>query len=536
MGRSFCVQKHLASHLHYDFRLEHDGVLLSWAVPKGPSLNPADKRMAVHVEDHPVAYGDFEGVIPSGYGAGIVMLWDQGTWTPEPGYEDVEAAMRRGELKFRVEGVKLKGSWVLVRTRRPAAREQWLLIKHRDQWSGEIDVASAAPDSIKSFGGFEQILAANDTPAEWKTAPPARGGEAGGLIKDAIALAAAIRSGDTPKSTLTRKSVWKSHRAKTAKGPIASPEPEQAKRQQTGGPSSRRPSRSTPSMGEKPKLTNQEKVLYPKTGFTKGDLVQYYRTIAPLILPHLRGRAISLKRYPDGVDGEFFFEKRCNMHRPDWVETVRVTTNSGKTIDYCHITDERTLMWTANLAAIELHTPLALAEKPDTPTAMVFDLDPGAPATIKDCAALALRFKALLDEMKLRSVIKTSGGKGLHVLVPLDHSSLTFAQTKAFARAVAQTMERDDPKRVISDMSRAAREGKVFIDWSQNDREKTTACVLSVRARPEPTISWPLDWSELSPRRTVPPVRADRLPGDLASRMKAYTRQLEIQQRLPAMS
>ncbi|RYG62922.1 hypothetical protein EON77_21580, partial [bacterium] len=179
-GRSFCVQKHLASHLHYDFRLEHDGVLLSWAVPKGPSLNPADKRMAVHVEDHPVAYGEFEGVIPSGYGAGVVMLWDRGTWLPEQGFEGVDAAMKRGELKFSLEGVKLKGSFVLVRTRRPAAREQWLLIKHRDRWSGEIDVAAAAPESVKSFGDFDQILAKAETPKEWAKSPPAKGGDAVG--------------------------------------------------------------------------------------------------------------------------------------------------------------------------------------------------------------------------------------------------------------------------------------------------------------------------------------------------------------------
>src|SRR5437867_2042066 len=157
----FCVQKHLASHLHYDLRLEHNGVLLSWAVPKGPSLNPKDKRLAMRVEDHPFDYGEFEGVIPEGYGAGIVLLWDRGTWQPEPGFEDVGRALAKGELKFRLDGVKLKGSWVMVRTGRTDAGESrtWLLIKHRDEWAGDVDVAGSFPMSVKSDGDFEDILA-----------------------------------------------------------------------------------------------------------------------------------------------------------------------------------------------------------------------------------------------------------------------------------------------------------------------------------------------------------------------------------------
>src|SRR3712207_2139974 len=156
-GLIFCVQKHLASHLHYDFRLEHEGVLLSWAVPKGPSLRPGDKRLAMKVEDHPLDYADFEGVIPEGYGAGVVMVWDKGTWQPEEATKDVDAALRKGELKFTLDGVKLKGSWVLVRTRAADGRG-WLLIKHRDDWAGDLDVTTAAPLSVKSFGDFPDIM------------------------------------------------------------------------------------------------------------------------------------------------------------------------------------------------------------------------------------------------------------------------------------------------------------------------------------------------------------------------------------------
>ncbi len=193
----FCVQKHLASHLHYDFRLEWNGVLLSWAVPKGPSLDPKTKRLAMHVEDHPIEYGSFEGVIPEGYGAGIVMLWDEGTWTPEA--EDVEAALKKGDLKFTLDGYKLKGSWVLVRTRAwGKSRSEddgrnWLLIKHKDDWAGDVDITEFAPKSVKSEGDFEDILAA-DTPAIWISKGPTKGGEASKMLAGIIEKAAAIKA------------------------------------------------------------------------------------------------------------------------------------------------------------------------------------------------------------------------------------------------------------------------------------------------------------------------------------------------------
>ena len=195
--RFFCVQKHLASHLHYDFRLEHNGVLLSWAVPKGPSLDPKVKRLAMKVEDHPVAYGEFEGVIPEGYGAGIVMLWDVGTWTPES--SDIDAALKKGDLKFTLNGFKLKGSWVLVRTggRYAGARgggdRSWLLIKHRDDWAGDVDITEFAPKSVKSEGDFEDILG-EDTPAVWQSNRPAKGGDAGAMLAQIIERAAKLRA------------------------------------------------------------------------------------------------------------------------------------------------------------------------------------------------------------------------------------------------------------------------------------------------------------------------------------------------------
>ena len=227
----FCVQKHLASHLHYDFRLEHNGVLLSWAVPKGPSLNPKDKRLAMHVEDHPYDYGEFEGVIPEGYGAGIVMLWDEGTWTPE--VDDVEAALKKGDLKFTLNGYKLKGSWVLVRTggRYPGARSgsdgrAWLLIKHRDDWSGDLDITTFAPRSVKSDGDFAEILG-DKTPDVWRSNRPAKGGDTGAMFARIIAQAEKLKATGEPKTghegTKARRTAKASKTTKASKAAKAKP-------------------------------------------------------------------------------------------------------------------------------------------------------------------------------------------------------------------------------------------------------------------------------------------------------------------------
>jgi bifunctional non-homologous end joining protein LigD len=245
------------------------------------------------------------------------------------------------------------------------------------------------------------------------------------------------------------------------------------------------------------KLSNLEKVLYPAVGFTKQKVIDYYARIAPAIIPHLAGRALTRKRYPDGVEGEPFFEKNAPMHRPEWVKTAPIWSGRNrKTIHYVVADDLPTLIWLANLAALELHPSLALAEDITCPTEMVFDLDPGPPATIVQCCQVALWLREIFEHFDLQSFPKTSGSKGLQIYVPLN-TPVTYESTKMFSHALAQLLEHDHKDLVLSEMSKQARTNKVFVDWSQNDEHKTTISVYSLRAREHPTVSTPVKWQEV---------------------------------------
>ena len=250
------------------------------------------------------------------------------------------------------------------------------------------------------------------------------------------------------------------------------------------------------------KLTNLAKVLYPETGFTKGDLIGYYTAIAPALLPHLHDRPLTLKRYPNGVQGEYFYEKQAPAHRPDWVQTARIySEHSKREIDYTLCHDLPTLVWLANQAALELHPSLSLAGALQSPTTLVFDLDPGPPAGVLECCEVALELREMFEQLGLRAFVKTSGSKGLQVYAPLNDERLTYEQTKPFAHAVANLLAQRRPELVLSAMSRAQRAGRVLIDWSQNDEHKTTVAVYSPRALARPTVSTPVDWSELRAAR-----------------------------------
>ncbi len=249
--------------------------------------------------------------------------------------------------------------------------------------------------------------------------------------------------------------------------------------------------------GRRLKLSNWDKVLYPETGFTKGDLIAYYARVAPAVLPHLRDRPLTLKRYPNGVEAQFFYEKNSPSHRPDWVQTARMGD-----IDYTLAQDRPTLIWLANLADIELHTSLALAPGPERPTMMVFDLDPGPPAGLLECGEVALVLRGLFEQLRLQSAAKTSGSKGLQVYVPLN-TPVTYEQTKTFARRIAELLEQRMPELVVSRMTKRLRAGKVLVDWSQNDAHKTTVTVYSARARERPTVSTPVAWDEVERARSA---------------------------------
>ncbi len=315
------------------------------------------------------------------------------------------------------------------------------------------------------------------------------------------------------------------------------------------------------------KISNYDKVLYPATGFTKGDLVAYHAAIASTLLPHLRDRPLTLKRYPNGVEGAHFYEKQCPAHRPDWIQTTAVRTSRtarasaagrGATdrasaagrgarrtpasprdkIDYCLAQDLPTLIWLANLADIELHTSLSLAGEPERPTMVVFDLDPGAPATIVQCARVAVLLCGMLAELGIECLPKTSGSKGLQVYVPLN-TPVSYEQTKPFALAVAETLERALPDLVVTRMAKRLRPGKVLVDWSQNDAHKTTVCVYSLRAVERPAVSTPLHWEEV--RDAVRHEDPQRLVFDPISALTRVWRDgdlfapvLSLRQRLPA--
>jgi bifunctional non-homologous end joining protein LigD len=287
--------------------------------------------------------------------------------------------------------------------------------------------------------------------------------------------------------------------------------------------------------GRKLRLSNLDKVLYPVAGFTKGEVIDYYTRVAPYVLPHLEGRPLTLKRYPNGVDGGHFYEKQCPSHRPDWVRSAEVPV-STKTINFCLCEDLPTLVWLANLADLELHPSLSKAAAIEHPTTLAFDLDPGEPAGIMECCEVALLLRELLDQLNLECFPKTSGSKGMQVYAPLDGEA-TYDQTKPLSQALARHLEAKHPKLVVSTQKKELRKGKVLVDWSQNDEHKTTVCVYSLRAREYPTVSTPLTWDE---------VEGATEPGDLvfeasdviercAEHGDLFAPVVELEQALPAL-
>ncbi|HEY1277329.1 MAG TPA: non-homologous end-joining DNA ligase [Thermoleophilaceae bacterium] len=281
--------------------------------------------------------------------------------------------------------------------------------------------------------------------------------------------------------------------------------------------------------GRRLSLSNLDKVMYPSVGFTKGQVIDYYTRIAPVLLPHLRGRPLTLKRYPDGVDGKFFYEKRIPSHAPDWVRREEV---GG--IEYVICDDLATLVWAANLADLELHPSLSLAEEIERPTVLAFDLDPGPPAGLRECCEVALILRETLDRLGLDARVKTSGSKGIQLYVPLNDDDVSYDETKPLSNALARHLEGEHPKLIVSTQKKELRRGKVLIDWSQNDKNKTTVSVYSLRARERPTVSTPLDWDELDDPESLVFEAGDVLER-VEERGDLWAPVAELRQELPAL-
>jgi bifunctional non-homologous end joining protein LigD len=451
----YVIQKHAASHLHYDFRLELDGVLLSWSVPKGPTLDPGTRRLAMRTEDHPLDYADFEGIIPAGqYGGGTVIVWDRGTWTPE---SDAAAALKKGRLTFDLHGDKLRGRWHLVRTRPQGTREAWLLFKgNDDEASTTRDIVAERPESAITGRTLDDVKAAPDR--VWQSNRPEKGDK-----------------GDKPDRT-ARSEKAKPGKTKAAKEPgeleslVAS--------LPVGFP-----------------LTNLDKVLYPETGTTKAAYIAYLAVISESMLPQLANRPLTLVRCPDGR-GKCFFQKHIKDGTPPPVKPVPIAEDDGAVSQYMQVDDLAGLVALAQMGALEIHTWGAHADKVERPDLLVFDLDPDeglAWSAIVD-GAIALRDR--LGELGLESWVKTTGGKGLHVVAPVERR-IEWDDFKAFAKGLVEGMEAAAPTLYTTNMAKARRRGKIFLDYLRNGRGATFIAPYSPRNREGAPVATPITWQEL---------------------------------------
>jgi bifunctional non-homologous end joining protein LigD len=582
-GHRFVIQEHHARRLHWDVRLERDGVLASWAVPKGLPTEPETIRLAVRTEDHPIEYLEFSGEIPAGeYGGGAMTIWDTGTYETEK--------WNPREVIVRLHGARASGRFVFIRTDRNGGKDNWLLrrsdpapgrepLPHDalpmlatpgplpetgggpERWwqigfggrrvilrvdGGRVTItdghgAELSVPRLRDLGpslGATQVLLdgelvgptdraelwigdllhldGRDTcrlpfrerrallerlPLDgrhWKLAPIFHGG-------GAEVLAAAGQQGlpgvvgkdaDSAYEPGRRSEHWLEVPTEVAGGARSRPQ-------------STAPGPRTAAGVGRARLTNPDKVLYPLTGTTKSDVLAHYMAVADVMLPHLRDRAVTLVRWPDGVEKSSFFEKDVSRHAPDWIRTARVGTPGGRSqnADFPLIDDVEGLAWAANLAALELHVPqwrLGPRGGHQPPDLVVFDLDPGEGTTVVDCARVAERIADRLADDDLVAYPRTSGGKGMQLYVPV---TVTRAdQTSEFAKALAEELARETPGQVTAVMAKARRRGKVFVDWSQNNPHKTTIASYSLRGRARPTVATPVTWEE---------VRSCRRPEDL---------------------
>jgi bifunctional non-homologous end joining protein LigD len=461
-GRSFVIQQHAARRLHYDFRLELDGVLLSWSVPKGPSLSPSERRLAVRTEDHPLDYVDFEGVIPVGqYGGGTVVVWDRGTWQPDG---DPRAGLAKGRLTFDLHGKKLRGRWHLIRTKSGGKSENWLLFKGRDRAANdELDIVSAEPASVVSGRTVDEVARAPERVWHSKrVAPP--------TIAEKRASRIAAVGPARPRAAANHNELW----SLVEQLPLGY------------------------------KLSNLDKVLYPDQGITKGELIAYLAVVADWALPHIAGRPLTLLRCPDGIAAAAaarprgcFFQKHLSAGAPSAIAPAPIVETDGTSAPYMQIHDLAGLVALAQLGSLEIHTWGTHADQPEQPDLMVFDFDPDVGLGMERVALGAFELRRRLHEAGLESFVKTTGGKGLHVVAPITRG-IGWDDFKAFTKAMAQAMEDAEPALYTTNPTKVRRKGKIFLDYLRNGRGATFIAPYSPRAQPGAPVAVPLTWEELA--------------------------------------
>jgi bifunctional non-homologous end joining protein LigD len=464
MALRFVVQRHRARRLHYDLRLEIDGVLASWAVPRGPTLDPRAKRTAVHVDDHPMEYFDFEGVIPSGeYGGGDVIVWDLGTWEPR-GTDDAAASVAAGELHAEVYGHKLRGRLVLVRRDRPGAgsrsgREQWLLIHKRDEHAVDGWDAEDHPRSVLSGRTNDEVKA--DPDRMWRSDLPA--------AEASIALRPAVvpeLSGEelAELHALGQNGKWE-------------------------------------VFGRTLRLTNLDKVLFPgrsgEPAVTKREFVRYAAQIAPVVLPYLAGRPLNMHRYPNGAGSKGFWHKQIPHHAPEWLSRWdNPEADPGETTTYLVVNEPAALVWVANFGALEWHAWTSRTDAPHRPTYALIDLDPGESTTWDDMLTLARLHRTALEHLGVRAQAKLSGRRGIQIWIPLTRGP-TFAETRGWVERLSHTVSAVVPELVSWKWEVRERAGQARLDYTQNAINKTLIAPYSPRAAAGAPVSAPISWDEL---------------------------------------
>ncbi|HET9078606.1 MAG TPA: DNA polymerase ligase N-terminal domain-containing protein [Acidimicrobiales bacterium] len=500
--RSFVVQYHRARRAHYDFRLEIDGVLASWAMPKGPTLDPSVRALAVHVEDHPMEYREFEGVIPAGqYGGGDVTVWDRGTWAPH-GTDDPGEAVRRGELHFDMFGEKLHGRFVLVRTREQQGREQWLMLHKHDGAAIAGWRPGDHPRSVKTGRTNDEVAKAPGS--VWHSDRPA--GEAEVQLPSAL-----------------------------APGSWEPPSPEELESLDRLGDTGR-----WTLQGRELKLTNLNKVLFPaRPGgdpVTKRDLIRYYATVGPAMLPYLADRPVNLHRFPNGVDRPGFWHKQAPTYAPEWITRWRYPDASpGDSECYFIVDSVAALAWMANYGAVELHAWTSRVPAVQEPTWALIDIDPGPATSADDVLVLARLYRAGLHHLGVRGAPKLTGQRGVHIWIPLT-AGYSFAGTSAWVEKLSRAVGATVPELVSWTWQKDARNGRARLDYTQNAINKTLVAPYSARPSPGAPVSAPIGWDELDD----PALRADAwtvrsLPARLARVGDLFADLAGPPQRLPEL-